>query len=312
MINKLILRLSNEMGNQLFMYAAGYSISKKLNRELFIDNETAFTSRKNISEYGLDNFNFTSSIAPRNLKFLNLSGYLKRKISKKIDFFNTKKKFLVEKKNYKKITHFTKDFFIKKEYSPNLFLEGHFESEKYFHEHKKEILNEFSFKDKKSLSDNYYYNLINNSNSVAICIRQNRFSERKSGTTSEDKRESDNFTIEQINYVNKCINVIKSKINNPKFFLWSNNYDGLHNHFPSNAFTMILNENNLKNSKKSVLDLFLMTQAKHYIVIPSSYNWWGCYLSSNKKKIVLRPDKKNFSKFEINNLDLWPESWIKI
>ena len=55
-----------------------------------------------------------------------------------------------------------------------------------------------------------------------------------------------------------------------------------------------------------------MTQAKHFIVIPSSFNWWGAYLSKNTDKIIIRPDEKNFSKFKINNLDFWPEKWIKI
>ena len=48
MKNKLILRLSNEMGNQMFMYASAYSISKKLGRSLYIDDETAFLSKKNV------------------------------------------------------------------------------------------------------------------------------------------------------------------------------------------------------------------------------------------------------------------------
>ena len=76
------MRLSNGMGNQMFMYASGYAFSKKLDREFFIDNETAFESSKNISRYSLSEFNFTAKIAPRSLKFLNVSGYLKRKIIK--------------------------------------------------------------------------------------------------------------------------------------------------------------------------------------------------------------------------------------
>ena len=39
---KLILRLSNEIGNQMFMYASAFSIAKQINRDFFIDNETAF------------------------------------------------------------------------------------------------------------------------------------------------------------------------------------------------------------------------------------------------------------------------------
>ena len=62
MRKKLIIRLSNEIGNQMFMYASAYSISKKLNSELLIDNETAFLSKKNISKFGLNNFNLSSNI----------------------------------------------------------------------------------------------------------------------------------------------------------------------------------------------------------------------------------------------------------
>ena len=83
MRKKLIIRLSNEIGNQMFMYASAYSISKKLNRELLIDNETAFLSKKNISKFGLNNFNISSNICSNEYKFKNFKGYLKRKISKK-------------------------------------------------------------------------------------------------------------------------------------------------------------------------------------------------------------------------------------
>ena len=85
MIDKLILRVSNELGNQMFMYASAYSISKKLNRKLYLDNETAFLSRKNVSKYGLNFLNISSPIAPDELKFKYILGYLKRKYFIKFD-----------------------------------------------------------------------------------------------------------------------------------------------------------------------------------------------------------------------------------
>src|SRR6056300_1062501 len=99
MKKNLILRLSNEIGNQMFMYASGYSFSKRLNRIFYIDNETAFKLKKNISFYGLDEFNINSKIATNNLKFLNLKGYLKRKLYQKIDKLKKKKSFYIEHKN---------------------------------------------------------------------------------------------------------------------------------------------------------------------------------------------------------------------
>ena len=56
-----------------------------MNRELFLDNETAFLRKQNISKYGLDNFKISSSVDDK-FKFKNLNGYLRRKIILKTDF----------------------------------------------------------------------------------------------------------------------------------------------------------------------------------------------------------------------------------
>jgi hypothetical protein len=311
MKKNLIIRLSNEIGNQMFMYASGYTFSKQLNRIFYIDNETAFKLKKNISSYGLDEFNINSKIAPTNLKFLNLKGYLKRKFYQKLDKFKNKKSFYIEHKNKEKITFFN-DKFLDKNYGKNLYLEGHFESEKYFIDYRKEIINQFDFKFKDYYSKNNFYSEIVNSNSISICIRQNRFSEKLRKINSEDLKKSENFENEQMIYIKRAINFIKEKVSNPKFFVWSNYTENLDKFFSSKDFTIIKNYGKLKKGRRQMLDLFLMTRCKHFIVIPSSFNWWGAYLSKNKDKIVIRPGDINFKDFKINNLDFWPEKWIKI
>ena len=55
-----------------------------------------------------------------------------------------------------------------------------------------------------------------------------------------------------------------------------------------------------------------MTQAKHFIVIPSSFNWWGAWLADRKEKIVLRPSDSHFFNFRLSNKDFWPNSWTII
>ena len=53
-----------------------------------------------------------------------------------------------------------------------------------------------------------------------------------------------------------------------------------------------------------------MTFAKHYVVAPTSYNWWGAWLSKNINNAqILRPNNNFFSDYYINNKDFWPESW---
>ena len=217
----LILRLSNEIGNQMFMYAAAFSISKKMNRNLLIDNETAYLSRKNISSYGLNNFDITAKISNNDYKFKNFKGYLERKFLKKTDFLRTLKKFYVEKKNKNKITQYDIDF-IKKNFSNNLFLEGHFESEKYFAHDREGLLKEFDFINKDQFNELSIFNEINKSNSVGICLRQNRFNEGKSKLNIENINKSKNFVEEQISYINKSVHFLNSKRTNLNFFIWSN------------------------------------------------------------------------------------------
>ena len=301
MKNKLIVRLSNNLGNQMFMYASAYVFAKKLNRDFFYDDETAYQS-SNLYKYNLDIFKISSTKAPNNLKFLNKSGYVKRKFLKYFDNFYSSKMFYVEPRDRNKNTSFN-DKILSGNFRDKLFVEGHFESEKYFNSHINEIKSEFSFKNYKSFENKQIFKDIKNSESVSICIRQNRFSERKRAITSKDDENSLIFTKDQVKYIEKSINLIKSKVTNPKFFLWSNDLKGLNNYFPDNQFTFV-------STNKVDFDLFLMSQSKHSIVIPSSFNWWGAWLGKSSQSIVIRPSNEHFSNFNINNKDFWPKDWL--
>jgi len=312
MINKnIVLRLSNEIGNQMFMYAAAFSIAKKMNRNLFIDDETAFLLKKNISSYGLNHFKITAPIINNNLKFKNMKGYLKRKLLIKTDFIRKQKKFFIENKDKNKITSFNLDM-LTENFSDNFHLEGHFESEKYFNDIQKDIQNEFSFKEKDNLKKNFFYREIMKSNSVAICLRQNRFLEGRGKSTDLNKGRSEKFTLEQINYVNKTIRLIKTKIEKPKFFLWSNDLQSI----PKNKFNFEYTSVDITKvddvDDNRILSLFLLKNCKHFITTTSSFNWWGAWLSSSPNKLVYRPSQKNFTDYKINNKDFWPSDWLRV
>ena len=309
MSKNLIIRISNGLGNQLFMYASAYAMSKELSRKLLIDNESSFYSNKNISVYLLNNFNITSEIASDNKKFKSSYGYLKRKILLKADLFRRNKLFYIEKKNIDKITNYNDDF-KNKFFDNNMYVEGYFESEKYFLNYKKSLSNEFKFKDPDIYKNNLYFDNISKSNSVALCIRQNRFIEGANNNNEVNRKKSWNYTLEQIEYINKSVQIIKSKITNAKFFLWSNDFQNLESNFFNFDYQNI-NLNNVHDSiDKSILGLYLLTNCKHYIVTGSSFNWWGAWLSTNQNKIILRPS--HFKNFTINNKDLWPEKWLPV
>jgi hypothetical protein len=312
MNKKIITRISNELGNQLFMYASTFAIAKKLGRELLIDNETSFESNKNISNYGLDNFKISSNIASNIDKFLGLKGYLKRKFLKRMNFILKSKIFYIEPKNFNKITEYN-DEFIRMNLSNKVFFEGYFETEKYFLDIKDEIIQEFDFKDKKKFEKMPFFNKIIQKNAVSICLRQNRFIEGKKNFNPKNKLKSDNFRDEQINYINKSITYFQKMIKNPTFYLWSNDLDNIDmSLFNTEIIKVSHDPQSLLNIDKRVFDLFLISQCYHHIVIPSSFNWWGAWLCKKQNKIICRPNNNFFSHFKINNLDFWPSNWVEI
>ena len=312
MSKKIITRISNEIGNQLFMYASTFAIAKKLNRELLIDNESSFKSLKNISNYGLNNFNLTSNIANDNDKFLGIYGYIKRKILKKINFFLRFKNFYIEKKDKKKLTKYHDDI-LKINFSNKVYFEGYFETEKYFLDIKNQILNEFNFKHLQKYKESENYQKINQNNTISICLRQNRFIEGKDNNTLNNRTKSDIFRNEQINYINKSMIYLKNIVENPTFYLWSNDLENIDMSLFNTKVHKIYHDSKFTSDiDKRALDLFLISQCNHHIVIPSSFNWWGAWLCQKNNKIICRPNDNFFSSFRVNNEDFWPKNWVKI
>ena len=131
MEEKLIIRLSNNIGNQMFMFAAGYATSKLLKRKFYFDNLSSYKSRKNIYTYALDGFEIPGNIFSSKDNFTNISGYLRRKIKKKIDPFLKKKSFILEKYHQNKETEF-KAISTNQSYKDTLYMEGYFEKKSIF------------------------------------------------------------------------------------------------------------------------------------------------------------------------------------
>ena len=295
----IIAKISEGLGNQLFMYANAYTISRKFDLNLCLDPYSGYY-KNNIRSYMLNNFNISSKIAPSEWIFSNNYRNLIKKIKIKCDFFKKKKSFLFESKDKNKLTKFSS---IKLDnFNDKIYIDGNFESEKYFLDYRNDLLNEFSFK--KDMSNNKYLDIIRKNNVVSISIRQNRYSERRNNKFDQNSiSKSQDFVAKTVDYIYQAIKLISSKVNNPKFLLWSNDFTGLEKYFPTNEFLYVINPED-----KILNDFYLLTQCKYFIVGPSTFSWWGAWLSNNESKICIRPKTINPS----NNVDFWPESWISI
>jgi len=303
MRGKIITRIAEGLGNQLFMYANSYALSKKFDYEFFIDNESGYFQKKNIRSFQLDNFNIGATICDQKYKFNNNFKNTKRKFLIKLDIFKKKKNFLIEPIDKEKRTEFTS--FDLNAYSDLLFVEGYYESENYFKDYKIDLINQFSLKNESVFQGNEFYHFIKkNTNIVSICVRQNRFSERKSNKNNEMAiQKSENFTKKTIDYIYRAVDFIDKKISNPKYLLWSNDFSNLRNYFPSEKFKFVENKSN-----KSLTDFYLLLNCKNFIVGPTSFHWWPAWLNENKNSLILRPKDINIS----NNVNFWPDHWVSI
>ena len=301
MDKKIIAKISEGLGNQLFMYANSYSIAKKFNLKCYIDPYSGYFN-KNIRNYMLDNLNISSEIAPSNWIFSNKYTNLVKKIYIKLDYFKTNKSFLYEKINHDKSTRFTPILIHNTDNT--FYIDGNFESEKYFYNVRNELLNEFSLINKEKYIYNKYLNKFINKNIVSICIRQNRFSERgKNYLDSSSIEKSKTFVKDTIEYIKKAEILIESKIINPQYYIWSDDFNNLREYFPENKYTFVINDQN-----KILNDFFLLKKCKYFIVGPTTFHWWGAWLSDFEDKICIRPKNLNPS----NNIDFWPDSWLSV
>ena len=304
-MKKVIVRLGNGLGNQLFTYAAAYAFAKKHNAELFVDNESGFYKRY---KYELHNFNISAQIVEKKHKFVGFLGKVKRKILIKLSKSNSDSKFLIEARDKNKLSNYNPNQ-LNINFNKNLYFEGYFQSEKYFKPDIEHLLKEFSFKDNIINQNNSFIKDIKNSDSVSIHLRQDKFlvdeNHKNLGELNSE------FLEHNIKLIKRGIEYFDKKIDNPKYFVWSNNFSGYKFLFESKKFTLV-NEN---FDKDPAYDLYLMSLCKHFILSPSTMHYWGALLSKNTNKICLGPPKiKNRSGYYgfSNNSDIKPNWWKEI
>ena len=298
----MISKISEGLGNQLFMYANSYAVSKKNNFELFIDPYSGYYQKKHMYKFYLDRFNISSQIAPKRYLFDNNIKNFFKKLSIFIDKFRMNKKFVFEKRDLNKSSSYSPINL--KDTNNYFFIDGNFESEKYFIEYYNDLYNEFSIKNTIKFENNKYLDLINNRNVISIGVRQNRYSERIKNKHFESNLVKSRLFLEKtIKYIDRALLFFKDRVENPCYLVWSNDFNNLSNYLDTKNFIFVEN-----NEDKVIADFYLLTQCKYFIVGPSTFNWWGAWLSNHKDKICVRPKNINPS----NNINFWPENWISV
>ena len=184
----------------------------------------------------------------------------------------------------------------------NCILKGFWQSEKYFAHCKDDIRKQFSFlpfDEKKNIA---IMNKMEKENSVAIHLRK-----------GADYLQSELMGkgLCGVEYYIKAIEYIKQNVDNPVFYVFTDNPEWVKNNLPK--FDYIHVDWNEVAGKKNFRDMQLMSCAKHNIIANSTYSWWGVWLNPNPNKIVIGPTKffNPINKF-FSSSDIMCEDWVRI
>jgi len=289
----IIIKLQGGLGNQLFQYALGRTLALRNSVPLFFDiSEYSNSSKKNTQrEYSLRYFNIPQIFATKEqIEKLKRHSYTHNFVRSFFQRYFKKKTHIFEK-------GLRYDPTVLK-LKPPFYIEGYWQSEKYFDSERKQIQEDVSLKDGISL-ENPVLSSVMQTSSVSVHIRRGDYI---------SNQVAENFHgVLSVSYYQDAIRYITKHVEFPVFFIFSDDIDWVKKNiqFPSSTIFV---------SNKALFDyqeLVLMSCCKHNIIANSSFSWWGAWLNKNANKTVIAP-KKWFKNTKINAEDIIPKSWIKI
>ncbi len=254
------VKIQGGLANNLFQIICAYTYSLKYDKQLILVNEKFGITHNPIDAY-------------KNNLFQNINFYPNKNFSN-FSIYNE------PQFNFSEIPSI----------DGNVYLQGYFQSEKYFLEYEKEIRNFLSY------SEN------------TIAIREKYKNELEKNTCSIHVRRGDylkfpeHHPVQNINYYMKAI---RQMPDDSLFLVFSDDISWCKENFPDLPEKFIFIEGN-----KDYEDLLLMSLCNNNIIANSSFSWWAAWLNENKDKQVYAPSKWFGPANSSNNTsDLYCKNW---
>lgn len=293
-------QLKGGLGNQLFIYAHARSISLNQNRKLVLDTFSGFINDDKYKRtYELDKF----CISPDYIISDDKSVF-SRKVFKIVSLVLSKclpksfKFYLAE--SSLEFDRVWLDCGIRSKY---LYIDGYWQSEKYFSSIKEVIYNEFQLSTKVNEEVFTVGQALRESNSVSVHVRK---------FVNDSSKYSNNLNMD---YYERSFQLIDEKIDDPTYYIFSepNAIDGKLRAYFSNKSCIFIDD--VVSNLTTENEFYLMSKCNHYIIANSTFSWWSAWLGeqSSKKSIVVAPKifiDKGPSGWGFDGLI--PDRWIKI
>lgn len=285
------LILTGGLGNQMFEYATAKALALKLNEQLDLDLYALQKKTKGIKrDFELEIFN---------LEFKISSSWKTRLLVKLFPLVEQNRVFFRKTFNY--FRDYSAIVYLPEfeELHGNVILHGHFQNESYFKQYEDIIRKDFTFKQPLKRENLRISQLMKESNSVAIHIRRG------------DYITDGNFALCSKEYYQEAMDQIKQKIENPIFFVFSQDFDWINENLTFDKQQVHFIDWN--KGKDSYIDMQLMSLCKHNIIANSSFSWWAAWLNNNPVKMVFAPAQWFSNENRNKDLeDFYPQGWKMI
>ena len=287
----IIVKIQGGLGNQLFQLALALVLKTNNPNETIAIDQTFFKTAD-------------ASVTPRkkSIELLNIEHFPDKTIKDLKSgniFLRIKNSFL--KKNETLIINENSKTFIPSilKSKTNTFLNGYWQSYKYFDEISNLIKKQFTLKNPLTQTSEQQKKIISiKPVSISVHLRRGDYLTKYSNIYSQLS----------LDHYYKAIDQIKTKLDKNVIcvFVFSDDIEWCKQNFKLKDEVVFI-EN--PPSKPDHEDLFLMSYCTHNIISNSSYSWWAAWLNTNADKIVIAP--KNWYKQQEPefNASIYPPTW---
>ena len=285
----VVVGLSGGLGNQMFQYAAGRSLAVRLGAPLALD--LSWFGGQSDRKFALEPFHVEadqcsqcSSLSPRCQSLI--SRFSRRWLTHILGVPVWREPHF----------HYSEDFAA---LSSPVFLDGYWQSEKYFKGIRSLLLREFALREPLPPACAKLLEQISECNAICIHVRRgdylnNPVAAKVHGTCSLD-------------YYYAGVGDLCRELTKPHCFIFSDDPVWVRSSLVLGCPMTVVDVNGPNDAH---LDLVLMAACRHFLIANSSLSWWGAWLGGYPSKKVIAPARW-FSTSDNDTRDLLPESWLR-
>lgn len=284
-------RITGGLGNQMFQYAAGRSLSSHLNVPLLLDISSFQDNQAR--DFQLDKvfrIKYTELISARS----------RNKVTSKKIVAHILHKFtsqsILPKTYYQPSFGYWQDFY---SFPDGIEIVGTWQNEKYFLPIESILREEFVFPDFKEERNKAIERKIKSEKSVAIHVRKGDYlSQKGMKTYSQVSRD----------YYLKALQIIKNRHGDTQAFIFTDDVDwATTNLYGLENVTFV----HWNHNEQAFCDMQLMALCDYFVTSNSTFSWWAAWLGSNHQSTVVTP-KEWFVRDDMKSKDIHPDFWIQI